>query len=264
MIAKKHRISELIALYKGLVLMYDDGANTKAAQISDYLTEQNLKKSLTGLNIHKILDAGGGTGRWAITLAKLGYEVTMMDVSPEMVQFSREKFKKENLDIQVFEGNIEHTRFKDQEFDMVFSEGGVISLTPNPRQMLSEFRRITKPGGYIWLDYLNLLGWSLLQPDVELKLQLATKEEEEIYLGKNEFPFRMFQPRKMRYMLYDTGFMELNEFGNGILTHPMMSDDKIPDEQFEELKDQELQLSRNYNLIASAFHVEVLAQKVIY
>lgn len=264
MITKNHRISEVISLYKGLAQMYDNGANAKSAMISDYVTEKNIIKALSTLNIKTILDAGGGTGRWASMLSNLGFEVTLMDISREMLDIAEENFAREKLDIQIIEGDIENTSFEDAQFDLVFAEGGVISLTPDPANMLSEFKRITKPGGYVWLDYLNLMGWSILQPDVETRMQLANKDEEDIYMGKNEIPFHLFNPRKIRYMLYDNGFLELNEFGNGIITHPMMSDDQIPDINFTTLKKSELELSRNYNLIASAFHVELLAQKIIH
>lgn len=264
MITKNHRISEVISLYKGLAQMYDNGANMKSARISDYVTEKNIIKALSGLNIKTILDAGGGTGRWAAMLSKMGFEVTMMDISPDMLEVAHERFKKEGLEIRLLEGDIEHTPFEDDQFDLVFAEGGVLSLTPHPSKMFEEFKRITKPGGYVWIDYLNLMGWSLLQPDVESRMQLSGKDEEDIYMGKNEIPFRLFNPRKVRYMLYDIGFLELNEFGNGIITHPMMPDEEIPDIDFDKVKEQELELSRNYNLIASAFHIEVLAQKIIH
>lgn len=264
MIKENHRLSEIITMYKGLGLMYDNGSNTKSATISDFVTEKNIARALTSLNINTILDAGGGTGKWAAILSKLGFEVTLMDISHNMLEMAKERFAREGLNINVVEGDIEHTPFNDKEFDLVFAEGGVISLTPNPEQMLSEFKRITSLGGYVWIDYLNLMGWSLLQPDVESRIQLANKEEEDIYMGKNEIPFRLFHPRKIRYMLYDTGFLELNEFGNGIITNPLMRDDQIPESNYTTLLDTELELSRNYNLIASAFHVEVLAQKIIH
>jgi ubiquinone/menaquinone biosynthesis C-methylase UbiE len=264
MIAKRHRISEVISLYKGLAMMYDQGAHIKSAQISDFVSEKNIRKALASLNIHTILDAGGGTGRWACMLARMGYEVTLMDISRDMLRVAEEKISNEDLSIELVEGDVENTGFPDKHFDLVFSEGGVLSLTPDPQKMMGEFKRITKAGGYLWIDYLNLQGWALLQPDVESKAKLMETDEENIYMGKNEVPFHLFNPRKVRYMLYDNGFLELNEFGNGILTHPMMADDLIPDAVFEALKKNELELSRNYNLIGSAFHVELLAQKIIH
>ncbi len=264
MITQKHRLSELITMYKGLVQMYDEAANQRSACLSDYITEQNLLRALASLDIKKVLDAGGGTGRWSAFLAKQGYTVTLMDISPDMLAMAAEKFDREKLDITLVEGDIEHTPFEEGAFDLVLAEGGVISITPSPQKMLAEFRRITKSGGYIWIDYLNVMGWSLLQPEVDLKMQLAAVEEEEIYLGKNEFPFRMFQPHRIRHMLYDSGFMEVNEFGNGILTNPMMGDDRLEGTDLALLGELELSLSRNYSLVGSAFHVEVLAQKVIH
>ncbi len=264
MITEVHQLSELISMYKSLANMYDEDAHTKAAEISNYLTEKNLIKSLSSLSVNTVLDAGGGTGKWSLFLSEHGYDVTMMDASQEMIDISMDKMKYAEEDIKVIKGDIENTSFANNSFDLVMAEGGVISLTPNPAEMLKEFARITKTGGYIWIDYLNLLGWSLLQPDVETRLQLAGKEEESIYMGKNEYPFRLFSPRKLRNMLYDFGFLELNEFGNGILTNPMMSNEKIKDSDFENLKKAELELSRNYNLNGSAFHIQVLAQKIIY
>ena len=44
----------------------------------------------------------------------------------------------------------------------------------------------------------------------------------------------------------------------------MMGDDKLEGTDLGLLSELELSLSRNYNLVASAFHVEVLAQKVIH
>jgi hypothetical protein len=92
---------------------------------------------------------------------------------------------------------------------------------------------------------------------------LAGKDEEVIYIGKDKIPLKFFSSKKLRYMLYDCGFLELNEFGNGILTNPMMEDQKINGAE-NEIKKTELELSRNYNLNGAAFHIQVLAQKIIY
>ncbi len=264
MIATEHPLKEIISMYRKLAGMYDAGSETISAQISNFVTRENFIRYVSPLHVNKILDAGGGTGNWAIFLAELGFEVTLLDISPDLLAIARKKVKEKDLPVTIVEGNIEETAFDEQEFDMVFAEGGVISLTPNPEKMMQELRRITKAGGYIWIDYLNLMGWTLLQPDVERKANLADKDEELIYMGKNSVPFRLFASKKLRYMLYDAGFLELNEFGNGILTHPMMDNGDFNPEDVERIKQSEVNLSRNYTLIGSAFHIEVLAQKIIH
>ena len=39
----------------------------------------------------RVLDCGGGPGRYAIELARQGYEVTLFDLSPECLQLARSK-----------------------------------------------------------------------------------------------------------------------------------------------------------------------------
>ena len=243
--------------------MYDAGSETLAAQVSNYVTKGNFNRYVIGLDIHKVLDAGGGTGSWSLFLAEQGYDVTLLDISPDLLQIAREKIKQSGLPVRVIEGDIEQTNFDDQQFDLVIAEGGVVSLTPDPERMMQELKRITKCKGYLWIDYLNLPGWALLQPELERKATLVSKEEELIYMGKNNVPFRLFSPKKIRHLLYDSGFMEVNEFGNGIITHPMMDDELFKKDALETIKNAELALSRMYTLIGSAFHIEVLAQKVI-
>jgi len=264
MITIEHPLSELINMYTKLAGMYDAGSESLSAQISNNVTRENILKYVTRLGINKVLDAGGGTGNWSIFLAQHGFEVTLLDINPELLKTAKQKIEEEDLSIHIVEGNIEESVFEDHAFDLVIAEGGVISLTPNPEKMMQELRRITRAGGYVWIDYLNLLGWTLLQPDVERKVNLAGREEELIYMGKNNWPFRLFSPKKIRYMLYDAGFLELNEFGNGVITNPMMEDLDFNPEDLDRIIKTEISLSRNHSLIGTAFHVEVLAQKIIH
>ena len=187
-----------------------------------------------------------------------------MDISPEMLKVAKETLDKKALQVNIIEGNIEETGFQNEEFDLVFPEGGVISLTPNPEKMMQEFSRIVKPGGYIWIDYLNLHGWAMLQPDIERKLSLIKQDEEMIYMGKNEIPFRLFAPKTIRHLLYDAGFLEINEFGNGIISNPLKEDFEYGQADMQELMKAELAMSRNYIMTGSAFHIQVLAQKIIH
>jgi ubiquinone/menaquinone biosynthesis C-methylase UbiE len=264
MVETKNQFSQIIESYKSMASHYDKGANHSASQISDFVTRSNLLHSLSNLQIKNILDAGGGTGRWAIFLAEQGYEVTIIDASPDLLEIARQKIEEKKLSIRIVEGNIEQIPFEENTFDLVFAEGGVISLTPNPNKMLKEFKRVLKSGGYVWLDYLNLIGWTFWQQDIHDKLQWIDKEEVVLPVHDSDLLFRLFLPKKIRYMLYEAGFLDLKEFGNGILIHPMMEDAELSGVDFKEISDAELMMSRNYNTSGAGFHIEVLAQKIIY
>lgn len=50
------------------------------------ITWQNIRRFLPKRKNAVILDAGGGTGFWAIRLARLGYHVVLTDISKNMLK----------------------------------------------------------------------------------------------------------------------------------------------------------------------------------
>ena len=75
-----------------------------------------------------ILEVGGGTGAFAIPLARRGCEVTDLDLSPAMLDLARQKA--EGLpNIRFVEGNAtDLSRFPDRFFDLVLNMDGAISF----------------------------------------------------------------------------------------------------------------------------------------
>ena len=68
-----------------------------------------------------VLDAPCGGGRVGLWLAKQGYDVTMADLSPAMLEFARTNAEREGLKIEVGEGDVESLKFGDRSFDAVIS-----------------------------------------------------------------------------------------------------------------------------------------------
>ena len=64
-------------------------------------TMRFLKKHLPKKGI--ILDAGGGPGRYSIELAKLGYDVVLLDFTPGNLELAKKKIKKEKVKHKVKE-----------------------------------------------------------------------------------------------------------------------------------------------------------------
>ena len=48
----------------------------------------------------RVLDAGGGPGRYAIELCRSGYDVVLLDVSPRVIDVAREKFQSQPPDVR--------------------------------------------------------------------------------------------------------------------------------------------------------------------
>src|SRR6266511_4164101 len=56
----------------------------------------------------RVLDAGAGTGFLSLGAARLGYQVTAVDLSPGMLARLRESAEREGLSIEAVEGGAEH------------------------------------------------------------------------------------------------------------------------------------------------------------
>ena len=93
-------------------------------------------------------DAGAGSGRFSILLAKKGIKVTHFDISKSMLDKAREIAQKENVldNICFVKGALEDlSEFTDKEFDLVISFDSPISYTyPNQEGVIKELIRIGK------------------------------------------------------------------------------------------------------------------------
>ncbi|MBC1520995.1 class I SAM-dependent DNA methyltransferase [Listeria aquatica] len=67
---------------------------------------------------HSLLDLASGTGEFSLRMALAGLQVSGLDLAPEMVRVSREKFAQIDLKIPVVQADMTHFDLK-QEFDAV-------------------------------------------------------------------------------------------------------------------------------------------------
>jgi len=107
----------------------------------------------------KILDVGGGPGRYAIALAQLGYYVTLFDLSQGCLTLAKQKAKQAGVKIEGFEhGNARDlSRFANGRFDAVLLMGPLYHLLTEEdrRQALREARRVLRSGGLIFAAFIT-------------------------------------------------------------------------------------------------------------
>lgn len=103
-------------LFSSYAQKYDNESFTKGTvKECDFIEKEiDFNKKL------KILDVGCGTGRHSIELAKRGYTITGIDLSPSMLERAKEKAKKENLkNVKFLKKDARNFNFK-EKFDVVF------------------------------------------------------------------------------------------------------------------------------------------------
>jgi SAM-dependent methyltransferase len=94
----------------------------------------------------RLLDAGCGSGQWAIAFAERGVRVTGIDLSPEMIRLARDDANARGLDIEWRTGDV--TRLTDPlaVFDAIHARV-LLQFLPDVPAALGELRRVLRPGG---------------------------------------------------------------------------------------------------------------------
>jgi SAM-dependent methyltransferase len=98
----------------------------------------------------KVLDAACGTGNLAVIAARRRCSTFGVDIASNLVAQARERARHEELNIDYVEGDAEAMPYPDASFDVVVSMFGVM-FAPRPERVVSELRRVTRPGGLIAL-----------------------------------------------------------------------------------------------------------------
>jgi ubiquinone/menaquinone biosynthesis C-methylase UbiE len=105
-------------------------------------------------NCKKALDFGAGTGNVTSKLLALGYWVTAVDISPEMCDALRKKFRShaDSGKLRVVNSPIEDVGFGNGEFDFV-SCYSVLHHLPDYEGALRRLCGFLKKGGVMYLDH---------------------------------------------------------------------------------------------------------------
>lgn len=122
----------------------------------EYLTTMNYIQKFLQPGV-KILEVGAGTGRYSIELAKMGYDVTAVDLTPKHVEIMKEKAKKlKNFRCMIADA-LDLKMFKDKSFDIVLNFGPMYHLfnKKDKNQAIKETLRVAKKGAICMFAYIS-------------------------------------------------------------------------------------------------------------
>jgi 2-polyprenyl-3-methyl-5-hydroxy-6-metoxy-1,4-benzoquinol methylase len=109
--------------------------------------------------IRTALDAGCGTGFHSLLLARLGVQVTALDISPKMLAVAGRHAKEMELDVHFVEGSFHALpRIAPGPYDAIFSLGNSLAhlLTKTDlARLLAAFTETLSPRGILFLQNLN-------------------------------------------------------------------------------------------------------------
>ena len=109
-----------------------------------------------------ILDAGGGPGRYTIELAKRGYDVVLLDLSPGSLEVARREIRNAGVGdgvVQMIESTLtDLSGFEDESFDAVLCLGPLCHILEagDQQKAARELVRIAKKGAPLIISVISL------------------------------------------------------------------------------------------------------------
>jgi len=141
-------------LWAGLVDRFADGAYaTVKGQVRTYVMHHQLLEHLPPAPA-TVLDVGGGAGHQSFPLAEAGYEITLLDSSPAMLDKARERLARLSPEAQrrvtlvAGEGEDAAAAVGGRTFAAVLCHG-VLGYLERPEPMVEQLCRCLAPGGVV-------------------------------------------------------------------------------------------------------------------
>jgi len=98
----------------------------------------------------RVLDIGCGTGSLSVVLARLGHQVTGIDLSPTMISLAKEKAEKYGYQIEFQIMDASFPQLMPRQFDVIVCRHLLWAL-PEPAQVLEKWKEFLKPKGRLLL-----------------------------------------------------------------------------------------------------------------
>ena len=128
---------------------------SRHGQVEYLTTMKYIEECLEGTQDPGILEVGAGTGRYSVTLAKQGLQVTAIELIEHNLEILRSKLDGTEP-IVTMQGNaLDLSELPDDSFDLTMLLGPMYHLYTKEEKLkaLSESVRVTRPGGHIIVAY---------------------------------------------------------------------------------------------------------------
>ncbi len=108
----------------------------------------------------KAVDIGSGDGRYAATLAEIGYQTDALELTDSGVARILKLAQQKNVHVKAEQGDFTKLWSIDKDYDVVISAGLIEEIDPiNHKNIVQGYKNWTRVGGYVLLKYcLEIAG----------------------------------------------------------------------------------------------------------
>ncbi|GIP38671.1 hypothetical protein J31TS4_19510 [Paenibacillus sp. J31TS4] len=140
---------------------YDETVNYEWRRLDRHRVEYELSKRYITRYVKandKVLDLGGGPGKYSLLLSQLGCEVTLADLSQNNVDFALNKARELGLRLNGFRADCRDlSMMEEEQFDHVLCMGPMYHLQEEQDRVgtIQECLRILKPHGTLFVAFVS-------------------------------------------------------------------------------------------------------------
>lgn len=222
----------------------------------------------------KVIDIGGGPGRYALALAEQDYEVTLVDLSEGNLAFARQKSADVNIRLAgIHQANaIDLSIFQSESFDAALMMRPLYHLLLREERLLAlqGARRLLKPGGLIFVSFISRFAafrdaaskgasWVLDRPDTPEKLMSTGIDINEAQ-GFTDAYFA--HPDEVIPLGESAGFETVLRMGcEGVVAGHETYVNSLKGENFEKWADLNYRISKDPAAIGASDHILYIGRK---
>jgi len=204
-----------------------------------------------------VLDAGGGQGQIACKLAKLGHDVTICDISQQMLDVAKAQAEAQGVELTYQHCAIQElTPCLSATFDIVICHAVLEWVVDGP-MLLSSLKKLLKPDGALSLMFYNYHG--LLFRTATLGNFGYVKAGLNKRKKKTLSPDNPRKPDDVYHWLAELNFNIIHKTGIRVF-HDYLVDKQKQQTRFDELLELEKQFCRQEPYINLARYIHVVAK----